>query len=205
MKVLSAFALALSIFSSSAFAENVRDFNLWTFDGNQNKADLVGDPREPVPPGINIVELVTLSSDQNSNTTTINLMVDSNQEVAGMYNLPNPKNIKDDETKAKNVYWLNDIESAGGSVMLIRRGRNALIMQGALDRGTQEGRFNLKYLINGIFMTYDSCELLLKKKDNSWFVENAYSGEPVNVIKVITHPLGITTLEGLCPEELILN
>jgi hypothetical protein len=42
---------------------------------------------------------------------------------------------------------------------------------------------------------------LLKKSGGNWAVENAYSGETVKSIRVITHDLGIKTLQGLCPDD----
>lgn len=199
MKTLLSCALALSLFSAPAMAFNSETFNLWALDevGEGDSST----PNEAVPPGITLQKLVSMTSDQDSNSTDLSLMIDAKKEVAGMYNKPDPKNRDDKDTKSKNIFWLKDIEDPKGVVVLVKKGRNILIMQGALNKRTQEGRFTLKYLTNGLFMTYDSCEFELKKSGSSWKVENAYTGETVKNIKVITHNLGVTTLQGLCPEE----
>jgi len=199
MKTLITCLLALSTFAGTAVAlENPATFNLWE-QSELQQADS-STPNEAVPPGLTLQKLVTMTSDQDNNRTDLSLMIDAKNKVAGMYNKPDENNVDDKETKSKNVFWLKDIESAKGSVVLVKKGRDVLIMQGKIDQATQEGAFTLKYLTNGIFMSYDSCEFNLRKSGSNWFVENAYTGDKVNTIKVITHSLGVTTLQGLCPD-----
>jgi hypothetical protein len=201
MKTLFSCIVALFTFGGTAMAlENPATFNLWEQDELQSGNSAT--PNEPVPPGITLFKLVTMTSDQDSNRTDLSLMLDAQNQVTGMYNKPDANNRDDSDTKSKNVFWLKDIESPKGSVVLVKRGRNILIMQGKLDKASQEGTFTLSYLTNGIFMSYDSCEFALRKSGSNWFVENTYTGDQVNSIKVITHSLGVTTLEGLCPNFL---
>lgn len=172
------------------------DFDAFNWDGW-----LFGGPSQPVPPGITLKSLVTITSDKNNNKDYLSLMVNPSFEITGMYSMPDPKNEKNENGSGRSIYPLGEIESAKGSVMLTARGRDIMLMKGTLNRKTLEGRFAIRYLTNGIFMNYESCELLLKREKENWYVENAYNGKRVQVIKVHTHSLGISDLEGICPER----
>lgn len=161
-------------------------------------------PNEPVPPGISLQQLITLTNDRDSNKNYLNLMVDQNHQAAGMYNLPDAGNKSGkDDAKGKNVYWLQEIESPNGAVLAKGSGRDALILLGKLDRGTQEGRFTVKYLANGLSMRYEACDFLLKRTvgSDSWHIQNAYDGSTVTNIRVTTWMMGIESLEGICPKK----
>lgn len=189
MNKFSLVAIAALCFSLNAFADS------WI--GNLHLQS------EAVPPGVTLQKLVDLTSDQNGNSNYLNLMIDSNGLAAGMYNEANPKNSPPaDGGRAQNVFWLRDIESPAGVVLAEARGRKALLMKGELNRESQEGIFTIKYLANGLTMKYESCNFSLKKAGKQWWVKNAYSGEKVNKIHVITWSMGITTLEGICPKKL---
>ena len=186
MKTLFAFALLLCAFARPAAAEMG---SFWEGGG------LFGeDQMEAVPPGISLQQIVSLTSDRDDKVNALSVMLDKSRQVAGVYN-QHASNLFD----GQNVFWLEEIESADGAVLAVVQGRNALILQGRLDRRSQEGRFKIKYLSNGIFMRYESCDFNLRKNGDRWFVQNAYNGALVTDVRVITHGTGITTLQGLCP------
>lgn len=190
MKIL--FALLLSLGAASAHAKNF-EFHF------------VGDPRlsvqNDVPPGITLQRLSTLTSDRDKNINFLNLMLDQNMLVAGLFNEAHPDN-KPGEGEGANVFWLRDIESRDGVVLAEGRGRKALILKGLLDRETQEGRFSITYLANGLSMRYESCEFDLKRQPNggAWYVRNIYTGATVTQIHVETHALGIKPIKAICKQ-----
>jgi hypothetical protein len=73
-----------------------------------------------------------------------------------------------------------------------------MILQGQMG-DSQEGQFKIKFLTNGLFHSYDSCDFNLRKSGDGWYVQNAYTGAVVRSVKVITKSLGIKTLQGICP------
>ena len=91
------------------------------------------------------------------------------------------------------------IESSQGAVIASMRGKKVLILSGKLDRKTQEGKFTIRYLTNAILNKYKSCDFYLRNGSDGWFVQNAYNKRRITRVKVITHSVGITTLEGVCP------
>jgi hypothetical protein len=171
------------------------EYSLWE---DSNAAPFAA---EPVPPGHGLSKLVTMTSDRDASATVLNALVNSTNEIAGVYNSPTTLMNSGTLATERNVFWLSEIESADGALMLEKQGRKVLFLQGKLDRGTQEGRFKVRFLTNGLFGRYDSCDFLLKKAGTNWFVQNAYTGQRVTEVKVLTHSLGITTLQGFCPEK----
>lgn len=147
-------------------------------------------PRRQVPPGVTLQRLAVLTNDRDARKVTLSLMVEKGL-AAGMFSL-------EDDGDGK-PYWMRDIESKEGVVLLETQGKKALIMGGSLDRETQEGKFTIHYLTNGLFNRYASCDFRLKKKGDSWYLQNAYTRNKITMVNVVTHSLGITTLEGLCP------
>lgn len=161
-----------------------------------------GPMAEEVPPGVTLQRLATMTSDRDRNVHYLNLMIDDKNLVAGLFNESDPKNKpSDDDLRGEHVFWLRDIESEEGVVLAVAKGRKALILRGLLDRESQEGRFTIKYLANGLTMRYESCDFELKRKENSWVVKNVYTGGEVTTVHVETKMLGIATLKGLCPNK----
>jgi hypothetical protein len=170
--------------------------------------------REAVPPGHTLKRVTQLTTDRDAEVTYLSVMRNEEGKVGGFYGssvapfdpeeVPGEENpgeefMADEEAANRNVFWLQEVESSAGAVLAVVKGKKALILQGKLDRATQEGRFVIKYLSNGLFNSYKSCEFNLRKTGKGWYIQNAYNGQAVPRVKVITHSLGITTLQGLCP------
>lgn len=163
--------------------------------------------REAVPPGITLKKITMISTDRDNEITYLSVMMNRQGKVEGFYGSPvvpsepneNPGLFGEESTADRNVFWLQEVESSAGAVLAVVKGKKALILHGALDRATQEGRFVIRYLSNGIFNSYKSCEFNLRRSGKGWYIQNAYNGQAVPHVRVITHSIGITTLEGLCP------
>ncbi|HEY8278881.1 MAG TPA: hypothetical protein VIH99_04615 [Bdellovibrionota bacterium] len=186
MKLLSIFFFSLLV-SGSAFA------NSWMLLANDPK--LAGPP----PPGYALQKMLTLSNDRDAYLYHMHLMVPQNGMPAGLFVAEQAPNNADDLNG--KPFWLNEIESRDGVVLLEGEGRKVLLMQGLLNRTTKEGRFHLKYLANGLSMKYESCDFILRNNAGKYWVQNAYTGEKVEKIHVVTYFLGISTLQGVCPKQ----
>lgn len=151
-----------------------------------------------VPPGMSLFSLFTIANDRDAAMNRLSLLLDGSSQIAGMY----IEQLKPTElfqfTPADGVALLRDIESNEGATLFEGQGRKVIILQGRLNRATQEGRFTLKYLTNGLSYTYDSCDLLLKKDAAGWYAQNAYNNRKITAAKIVTWSLGITTIEGIC-------
>lgn len=154
-------------------------------------------PLEAPPPGMSLNPLFTLSSDRDDRSANIHAMVDPSKVLSGVYMEPNSGSQVLDST-AKNIFWLEEIEAEGGALLLEVRGYKVAFLQGKLDRTTQEGLFQIRYLANGLTNKYESCDFYLRRNGKTWYVQNAYNGQLVRDVKVITWSLGVKTIDGIC-------
>jgi len=191
MKVF--FALAVLLMHANVQAGELE----WQLDLTEDQE--FGDE---VPLDTALQKMVTLSTDRDNDKYYLHLMQDSrSQAPSGMFVQPDKNNArKNPKEKLKGrAFRLADIESAAGAPVFEADGRKVLILQGLIDRTTHEGRLQLKYLANGLSMRYESCDVLLRRNGNDFWVQNAYTGEKVTNVKVTTYFLGVITLEGICP------
>ncbi len=148
------------------------------------------------PAGITLDYLFSITSDRDAIVNSFNLMVDERSLAAGVLVRPNPNKLG---VIADHTFWMVDIEKPAGVTLAEAQGHKVLLLQGLLDRATQEGRFHVKYLSNGLTNSYKTCDFLLKKSGQGWYVKNAYTGQKVTTMRVVSWTLGITTLQGICP------
>jgi hypothetical protein len=155
---------------------------------------------EAPPSGYTMQRLTTLTSDRDKNINYLNILIDANGILGGLYNESDPNNKPGEGDDNTDTFWLRDIESAEGVVLASGRGRKALILKGKLDRETQEGRFTLKYLANGLTMRYENCDFELKRQPNAgpWYVKNIHTGATVTSIHIETHALGLKHIKSIC-------
>ena len=154
-----------------------------------------------LPPGTTLQRLITLTSDTNKNVNYLHLMFDANRNISGMFNEDAPGN-EIEKDAGTGIFTLAEIESKRGGLLKKSRGYEAIFLLGKLDRNTLEGKFTIRYLANGLFTRYATCDFFLKRVpgQNSWYVQNAYNGKPVTEIFVETYSLGIETIHGICPK-----
>ena len=198
------FLLLIPQLSQAASLSLDSDSSYWTTSTLIAKDSTVqqAPPKNPdlVPPeNMKMQQIATLTSDKDQNIFYLNLMIDPEGKVAGMYNKADPRN-RDDTPNKKTVFFLHEIESSKGVVLLVKEKRAILILQGMLDRATQAGKFKLAYLTNGITMKYDNCDFLLQKKapETAWEAINAYTHNMIDRIFVSTMMIGIKNVEGVC-------
>ena len=156
---------------------------------------------ESVPPGITLQSLMALSSDRDSTMANLSLMVDDKNLVAGMF-ASAIKTKKSRPADSGKVFWMRDIESRSGAVLVRAQNRDILILQGKLDRETQQGKFRLRYLANGLTGRYENCDFNLRRAhDGDWWIQNSYTQQKVTLAHLITWKLGVKTIQGLCPAQ----
>lgn len=182
-------AIVLSLFcllSLNALADG-DDLGTWRLELSEEPG------QENVPPGMSIQKMLTLTTDRDANAYDLHAMMDTrNLAATGMYVRT---------SSGGRAFLLADIEKPAGVSLFETQGRKVLILQGSLNRDTNEGRMHLKYLANGLSMTYETCDVMLRRTGNEYWVQNAYTGAKVTNVKVITYWAGVVTLEGICPKK----
>lgn len=154
-----------------------------------------------VPPGHTAMKVLQITNDRDKDFYRWSLLIDGEGKIAGLYNEVIKGRAVSSFTPADGISWLRDIEKSNGTVLVESQGHNILLLKGKLNRETQEGRFTLSYLANGLSNTFEACDFLVKKKDNEWFIQNAYTNKKVTSGKIVTWSLGLTTIEGICPKK----
>lgn len=159
------------------------------------------DDAKLAPPGISLQKLFNVTNDRDANVDRFNLMIDEQKHAAGvMLNAGNKS--ENENTAADQPHWFRDIARPEGVTLIEGQGRKVVLMQGALNRDTEEGRFKITYLANGLSGKYESCEVVLKKSGpGAWYAQNAYTNQKITSVKIITWSLGLRTLQGLCPNR----
>ena len=184
---MKAFVLSLFCLLSLNAHANEAELGTWRLELSEEPG------QENVPPGMSIQKMLTLTTDRDANAYDLHAMMDTrNLAATGMYVRT---------SSGCRAFLLADIEKPAGVSLFEAQGRKVLILQGSLNRDTNEGRMHLKYLANGLSMTYETCDVMLRRTDNEYWVQNAYTGAKVTNVKVITYWAGVVTLEGICPKK----
>jgi hypothetical protein len=185
--------LALAMIANlAAISAHAEDFWAPSRDGARVQA---------VPPGNTLQKLMNFSNDRDAIVNRLSVMIDANTLLTGMYidesNLVEPAVFG----PGAGVVWLRDIESKEGGVLFEGQGHKVILIQGKLNRTSQDGRFQIRYLANGLTNNYEACDVLLKKDDKGWYAQNAYTNKRITAAKLITWSLGISTVQGICPPK----
>lgn len=180
-------AIVLGLFCLLSLNAQADDLGTW-------RLELSAEPgQENVPPGMSIQKLLTLTTDRDANAYDLHAMMDArNGSATGMYV---------GSSGGGRAFLLADIEKPAGVTLFEAQGRKVLLLQGSLNRDTNEGRMHLKYLANGLSMTYETCDVIFRRTGSEYWVQNAYTGAKVTAAKVITYWAGVTTIQGICPTK----
>lgn len=172
--------LALEAIAESASPETSDDEDLSHFDA----AD--------VPSGLEAQKLVKISSDQNDGKVVLMNALVKNGSLAGV--LGSAPGVR-----AEPIY-LKDIEKPKGVVLYEQGGYEVLKISGKLSRATQEGKLVISYLTNGLWGSYKTCDVYVKRDSNGQYaLQNAYTRKLIKEVKMIVGQFGVSTIQGLCP------
>lgn len=154
----------------------------------------------PLPAGTTAVPLAVITNDRDTSVSRMNLMVDDQSTVSGIY-METSANADSDPADAKaKVYPLAGIESGDGVVLGQGQGVKAIFLRGNIASAEGRGTLTIRYLTNGVFRHWAECRIDLRKLGpHHWQLVNAYDGHPIERIKVETWALGISTLTNVCP------
>ncbi len=159
-------------------------------------------PAATLPVGMTAVPLAIITNDRDTSVSRIELMVDDEAGVSGIYMETRASADSEPARDAGQVYWLEGIESRDGVVLGQGKGHKAILMRGDIASGKGRGSLVIRYLSNGLFGHYKQCRINLRRvAPHRWQLVNAYDGHPIKRIKVKTWALGISTLVNVCPAE----
>lgn len=181
MKKLFGCALAVLALATTAKAELI---DLWT-----NHVFTVVHSHDSVPPNTSTQFLASLTSDRDNTVNKLSSVQSSDGTLVGL--------VGEDGTN-QQMFPMSQISSNDGAVLVAVSGRNAVILKGNVD-ATNQGRFTIKYLSNGLFMSYKTCDFNLKHDSKGFWIQNAYTGATVTDVHVVTTSIGISTVQGICP------
>ncbi|HEX5960866.1 MAG TPA: hypothetical protein VFY97_06425 [Rhodanobacteraceae bacterium] len=153
-----------------------------------------------LPVGMTAVPLAIVTNDRDASVSRLELMVDAEASVSGIY-LETSASADSDPAQAKGrVYPLAGIESADGVVLGQGQGVKAIYLRGTITSQAGHGSLTIRYLANGVFRHWSECRIGLQKLGpHRWQLVNAYDGQQIDHIEVKTWALGIKTLGNVCP------
>ena len=159
---------------------------------------------EALPTGMGLVPLAAITNDRDTSVSYLNLMVNKQHAVRGIYVETKVPQAGHPDTAGRvvsqSVYWLKNIESRNGVVLGQGQGVKAILLRGNIDSQVGRGFLVIKYLNNGIFRSYKQCRIALHRVNpHKWGLINAYNDQPIKRIEVKTWMLGISTLTHVCP------
>jgi hypothetical protein len=149
-----------------------------------------------IPPGAALSPLLSVTTDRDDAVSDLSLMRDQAGTALGF-----AMETRGGRPADATPFLFADIGNKDGVTLLEDSGRKVVLLQGKVDEAKPENRLHLKYLSNGLFGTYNSCDVLLESSGGGWSLQNAYTGEKVTSAKVLTSAFGVDTLEGICPAQ----
>lgn len=145
---------------------------------------------EALPPGMGVTPLLHVSTDRGSEEYDLGLLRDAALNPQGFYM---------GDVHTGKPFLLREIAKPDGVTLFETQGRKVLILQGTYDRKKRQGNFELRYLTNGIFNTYKSCDVNLRSQGQEFWLQNAYTNQRVSEARLVTTTFGVSTIEGICP------
>jgi hypothetical protein len=164
-------------------------------------ADTSGSPLSPVPPGLKLQEIVMISSDRTAEISQLSVALDSSDRPQGVQLWTHLSSTGQPTAATRKLFYpVNAIASKDGVILDKEGSHIAIILKGTISEHSVSDLLTLEYLSNGLWDTYESCEMVLEKSANApeWQLLNRTTKLPVKSIFVKSWSLGITTLAGIC-------
>lgn len=154
-------------------------------------------PDVTLPAGSHLQKLATITNTRDDSTSVLSVVLSSKNEVWGLYS---EFTDGEDGSVDTDLLPIEKIESNEGAVLHEESGLKIFILQGHLDAAHGKAALQIRYLTNGIKHSYGSCKInAARSNDGEWSLFNAYNGSVVTEARAHTWPLGITTIENICP------
>lgn len=145
-----------------------------------------------VPSGVETQKMIKITSNQENGSTVMMSALVQNGSLAGVMGAASGVR--------PESFLLRDIEKPKGVVLYEQDGYEVLKMSGKLSRTTQEGKLVISYLSNGLFGSYKTCDVIVKRDaSGKYALQNAYTKKMIKEIKLIVGSVGVKTIQGLCP------
>lgn len=167
-------------------------------------ADLRALPQGLAAEGLTGVPLAGITNDRDTSVSRLSLMLDGRADVRGIRmetGVPGgPAGADRDAAVETRLYPLERLAGPEGIVLGQGSGVKAILLRGTIDSRAGQGSLVVRYLTNGLLMTYRECALGLERSpERDWHLVNAYDGRPVTEIEIQTWMLGISDLKNVCP------
>lgn len=156
------------------------------------------DPNVTLPAGSHLQELATITNSRDASTAVLSVLFSAKNEVLGIYSVYTIDD--DDKTVETDILPIEQIEKPEGAVLHEEKGLKIFILQGKIDAAHGTAALQVRYLTNGLKLSYESCKLNAQRSyDGKWALVNAYNGSVVTEARARTWALGVRTIENICP------
>lgn len=147
------------------------------------------------PKDVAVQTLARITNDRDNRMSRMSLMVAKGEQVVGLFNELRDPNGKDESS----TYTLAQLVSRKGVVLERQSGRDVIVLQATFDASGTRANMNVNYLTNGLLGRYKTCRLTMSRDSaGRWQLTNPVTGREVRDVRVVTHSLGVSRLEGAC-------
>jgi hypothetical protein len=165
------------------------------------QAQVTGIANAPVPPGVRLHLLATITNNRNSDVHELNVEINPDQSVRGLY-FNSFINSTQPPIHRTREFPLSELLRPKGATIIAESGHDVIYLFAQLGPQQRSADLVVRYLSNGLFNSYEDCSLKAAIDDSGeWNLLNAYTGKKLDQIIIQAWSLGVSTIENVCPQQ----
>jgi hypothetical protein len=139
--------------------------------------------------------VASITNDRNSHLQNLGVLLVLGQVVGLRFDTINGEN------PHQSYFSIHDMER--GAVLDGDAKHKAIVLRGSIDSTGGNADLVITYLSNGVLGRHKECRVGMVRDDaGQWHVVNIYDHKRVDHLVVQTWKLGISTIAGVCPQDL---
>ena len=136
--------------------------------------------------------LASITNDRNADLHHVGVLLDAGEVVGLRFDTINGNNSHISD------FSIDDIKA--GAVLDDDAKRKAIVLQGSIYSTAGNANLVITYLSNGLSRKHKVCYARIERDaSGQWHILDIYEHKWVDHLVIKTRPLGISTIQGICP------
>jgi hypothetical protein len=136
--------------------------------------------------------LGSITNDRNADLQDFGVLLDAGQVVGLRFDTINGNNPHESD------FSIGDMKA--GAVLGGDAKHKAIVLRASFDSTVGSADLLVTYLSNGLIGRHKDCRAeMVRDESGQWHMVNIYEHKRVDHLVVRTRPLGIATIQGICP------
>lgn len=136
--------------------------------------------------------LASITNDRNSDLQSLEIVLDAGQVIGLRFDTVNGNN------PHVSDFSIDDIKV--GAVLDGDAKHKAIVLRGSIYSTVGNADLVITYLSNGLSGKHRDCYARMERDvSGQWHIVNIYEHKWVDRLVIKTRPLGISTIQGICP------